>query len=47
MTGEERQAPGTSGRSATLADMGDLDVLKATLNEHGDVPQLILLLSPT
>ena len=47
MPADQRQALRTSGAPATLSDLRDVDELKALFNQHQDVPQLVLLLSPT
>lgn len=44
---EQRQALRSAGAPATLVDLENLGQLSTLFNQHGDVPQLILLLSPT
>lgn len=47
MPEEERRALRTPGAPATLTDLRDLGYLRAQFNAHQDVPQLVLLFSPT
>jgi hypothetical protein len=47
MPTDEREALRTPGAPALLSDLRNLDQLATLFDQHQDVPQLILLLSPT
>jgi hypothetical protein len=47
MPADQREALRTPGAPASLSDLQDLDQLATLFDQHQDLPQLILLLSPT
>lgn len=47
MPADQRDALRTPGAPASLSDLRGLDQLATLFDQHQDVPQLILLLSPT